>query len=178
MDRAVGKIRSTKAAHILPFSLSLRSQVLAEVTKSERIWEVINRFGGIGREELDGDNINRIDNVVTLGLEEHSRFRNLDTWLTEIEGQPNTYRMCKADWVLDRVLVAGQIITFHTTDPNLPVPNPRYPALHAACARVINACGITNHIDQILSDMEELQVLPEDGLSDTLMFALRGVAVC
>lgn len=65
------------------------------------------------------------------------------------------------------------MVTFSTPDPErLPLPDPRYLALHAACARVAHMSGAAEYIDRIFREMEETGVLANDGGSDALYHAL------
>jgi len=86
---------------------------------------------------------------------------------------PNTYRLCatypyyiKPSW--------KTTVTFTTPDPEkLPLPSPEYLGLHAACCRVANLSGAGEHIDRILREMEDIQVLSQDGTSaEVLQYAL------
>ena len=65
-------------------------------------------------------------------------------------------------------------VTFTTPDPvKLPVPSQRYLELHAACCRVANLTGAGEYVDKILRDMEDIQVLSQDGASaEALQYAL------
>jgi hypothetical protein len=55
----------------------------------------------------------------------------------------------------------------------LPVPSQAYLELHAACCRVANLSGAGEYIDTILRDMEDIQVLSQDGTSaEALQYAL------
>lgn len=83
-----------------------------------------------------------------------------------------TPRLQTANWVPDDLAPVGVQITFTTADHNLPIPDPRYLAIHAACAQVIHATGMAKCLDKVLQDMEEMDVLPEDGCSDILAVAL------
>ena len=48
------------------------------------VWAVIDHFGGILiTEELNGPNIHRLENVLTMGIDLHTRFDNLLIWLEE-----------------------------------------------------------------------------------------------
>jgi hypothetical protein len=76
------------------------------------------------------------------------------------------------------IVPVGKRVTFVSMHENLKIPDPRYIALHAACAQVIDAAGIAAHLKGILEDIKELDVLPEDGCTDVLINALRCVAVC
>jgi len=56
------------------------------------------------------------------------------------------------------------------------MPDSRYLALHAACARVAHYSGVGDYIEMILSDIEEMDVLADDGNSEALYHALLGDA--
>jgi hypothetical protein len=56
-----------------------------QIDRKTAIWEVIERFGGIAPAELDGDNINRLENVMTLTGDPHRAFKDLKSWLTPVE---------------------------------------------------------------------------------------------
>ena len=86
---------------------------------------------------------------------------------------PNTYKLCAAhSFLINRRW--RSIITFTTPDPvKLPVPSPSYLELHAACCRVANLSGAGEYIDKVLRDMEDIQVLSQDGASaEALQYAL------
>lgn len=71
------------------------------------------------------------------------------------------------------IYTKDRLVRFGTTHDQIPLPSSRYIALHAACAQVINACGMGKEIDRIIRDIEELSELPEDGGSDAVVFALH-----
>ncbi|KAG8747313.1 hypothetical protein FRC10_001492 [Ceratobasidium sp. 414] len=165
----------TEAAHILPFSLS-EGKELDQVRRNADVWQVIEHFSGMELlAELNGQKINRLGNVLTLTMPEHNLFGKLHWWLEAIEGQPNTYRV-GARRALSGLYEKGTVVTFTTTDEKYELPDPRFLALHAACAKVAFASGMAGYIDHIIRDMEELAVLREDGSSDVqLMFALHRI---
>lgn len=75
---------------------------------------------------------------------------------------------------------AGTIITF-STDTGLPLPDPRFLALHAACARVLHTIAMTEVIDRIIEDWENTTVLAEDGSSAELLtyaLSMAPLSVC
>ena len=84
----------------------------------------------------------------------------------------NHYRLAASKPFLIREVPAQVQLT--TPDPsNYPLPNPRYLALHAACARVAHLSGAAEYIEGILRDMEDTKVLANDGSScDVLYHAL------
>lgn len=60
----------------------------------------------------------------------------------------------------------------------VPVPNPSYLALHAACAKVVHASGMAKFLDEVIEDLELTPVLSSDGSSAHLLHhALAMVAV-
>jgi hypothetical protein len=75
---------------------------------------------------------------------------------------PNTYRVCGV-----KGLTKGlpSTVTFTSTDPRLPPPDPRYLRVHAACAKVAHLSGAGECIDKIIWDMEDTSVLAADGSS-------------
>ena len=50
-----------------------------------QIWAFIERFGGISVDDLNGNNINRPENVFALGMEAQQLFATLRTWLESEE---------------------------------------------------------------------------------------------
>jgi hypothetical protein len=64
-------------------------------------------------------------------------------------------------------------ITFQT-ETGLALPNPDYLEIHAACCRIAYLTGATEHMNEILEDLEDMQVLSNDGSSaHVLSFALQ-----
>jgi hypothetical protein len=65
-------------------------------------------------------------------------------------------------------------ITFKRTHQSLPLPNPDSLRIHALCCRVAHLSGASGHMDQILADLEDMQILFNDGSSaHVLSFALQ-----
>ncbi|TBU30618.1 hypothetical protein BD311DRAFT_827218 [Dichomitus squalens] len=61
-----------------------------------------------------------------------------------------------------------------TAHSDSPLPSPKYLAIRAACCRIARMSGAAEYLHIILRDMEELQVLSEDGASaDVLTYALH-----
>ncbi|KDQ54118.1 hypothetical protein JAAARDRAFT_38731 [Jaapia argillacea MUCL 33604] len=171
-------VSPTQAAHIFPDSTNQGISGENEGgSEASTVWTVMERFGQVnGEEELNGPNIHRLENVMTLNPEVHFYFDLLMLWL-EATDEPNQYKIGASNPVIRQDL--PQLVTFTTLDAhNLPLPSPRYLALHAACARVVNLCGAAEHIDTIVRDIETLCVLAKDGFSaDVLSFALGQVAI-
>lgn len=63
---------------------------------------------------------------------------------------------------------------FKSELPNLPLPNPAYLRIHAACCRVAHLSGAGEYMDKVLEDLEDVRVLSKDGSSAHLLsFALQ-----
>jgi len=139
------------------------------------VWAVLERFiYKIACKELNGSGIHRLEHVLTLSQYVHTFFDTLQLWLEPVEGDiANTYKLCAphpyyiySQW--------KRIVTFTTSDPvKLPVSSQAYFELHAACRRVTNLSGAGEYIDTILREMEDIQVLSQDGTSaEALQYAL------
>jgi len=122
---------------------------------------------------LNGAGVHSLDNVMTLDPSIHTLFDNLGLWFEALEGQENTYtirarrgyhlKSCKAN-----------PITFRSTHPGLPLPNPIYLKIHASCCRIAHLSGAGEYMDKTLEDLEEMRVLSKDGTSAHLLaFALQ-----
>lgn len=167
-----------RAAHVIPFSLTSTSNRLAEIQHKADVREVIGRFSGEDLlHELTGNEINRLENVLTLNTDEHTYFGKLKCWFEPYGDEPND-NIVRARYALNGIYPKDKVVRFETSSELLPVPDPRYFALHAACAQVVHASGLGEYIDRIIRDVEKMNVLPEDGSSDALVFALHRVSVC
>ena len=83
----------------------------------------------------------------------------------------NSYRIGKAVPQLGALLhlPPNPIITFTSTDPSLPLPNPEYLKLHAAVCRVAHLSGAAGYLDQEDRDVDRIGVLARDGSSANLL---------
>ncbi|CAE6411930.1 unnamed protein product [Rhizoctonia solani] len=158
----------TQAAHILPFSLGNHDAM---------VWTVLEHFSGMSLlVDLCGQNINRLSNILTLTQDEHFYFGELTAWLEATTDGEHTYRICATSQYHN--LPEDSIVQFTTPDAErLPLPDPRFLAIHAACAKVLHASGMGKHIDRVLRDYEETPVLATDGTSNTLFEALQRISV-
>ncbi|KDQ16182.1 hypothetical protein BOTBODRAFT_31254 [Botryobasidium botryosum FD-172 SS1] len=168
---------NTFAAHIIPFSFLPSSTSEAQIERSSHLFEVLDRFGGVQLNDENGEKINLLDNVMTLKMELHTLFGQLAIWFEPVLGEENTYQFRKLSDVHTGVADRTKVV-FSTDHPDIPLPNPRYLAVHAACAKVVHASGVAEVIDKVLRDLEDLPVLSKDGSSsDLLRAALAAVAV-
>ncbi|KAH7906958.1 hypothetical protein BJ138DRAFT_1161323 [Hygrophoropsis aurantiaca] len=136
---------------------------------SAGVWAVLQRFGlEYLMDELNGDKIHRLENIITLRPDLHSLFDTLDLWLEEDQSTANRYKICFSTGMR---LGFPVFVTFTTPDPeHLPLPSPDLLLLHAVCARVAHLFGAGEYVDEILKDLEETRVLSPTGESAELLF--------
>ena len=141
--------------------------------------------------ELQGQDAHRLENVLTLGSPLRILFDRLDLWLEAVPGevcafsaaylgrsyickQANTYQVRMRVIEVLRALRLPSRVTFavheqelpkykHPGTAKLPLPDPRYLEIHAACCRVAYMSGATEHLNQVMRDMEDTTILAEDG---------------
>jgi len=61
-------------------SLTIRTKV----RHSTAFWDIVGWFGDVDFKDLDGLNINRLDNILTLNSLSHKFFDNLKLWFEEV----------------------------------------------------------------------------------------------
>ncbi|KAI6028835.1 hypothetical protein F5J12DRAFT_961323, partial [Pisolithus orientalis] len=169
-------------ANITPDSTEVGS-LLNRATYAASVWGVLDRFGYSAlREELNGPNIHRLENVVTMEESLRIHFDRLWIWFTATE-EPNTYKLEGIrDWLISRY---PKYVTFSTPDPkNLPLPSPTYLSIHAACAKIAHVSGAGRYIEKIFRCMEGTRALSEDGdggsaelLHEAILSSMQAVPV-
>jgi len=149
----------TQCAHILPPSMC-HAISGANVDGPKR------RMGGVSvAYELNGADIHRLENVMTLAIHVHDAFDQLELWL-EATNVANQYTVRANN--PGTLTTLPETVTFHAQG-NLPLPDPRYLALHAACAKVAHLSGAGEYIDTIDRDLDTALVLAHDGSSARLL---------
>ncbi|KAG6834358.1 hypothetical protein H0H93_010130 [Arthromyces matolae] len=164
---------NTQCAHIFPESLGLGLENPAKAEQVSNFWDILRTFGYAElRQELDGEGIYRLENVMTIDARCHEQFETLNLWLEETDVL-NVYKL-RGNRVWN---LYGEVtqVTFDTDDPvNLPVPSPEYLRLHAACCRIARMSGAADYVEETWRDFEDMSVLSADGASaDLLHFALE-----
>ncbi|KIM71457.1 hypothetical protein PILCRDRAFT_93850 [Piloderma croceum F 1598] len=169
------QLAATNAAHIFPESTNtnLTSDVMLEYVAS--VWAVMDRFGHSAfKDELNGVQIHRLSNIMTMDYFYHMHFDKLNLWFEAVLGQAHTYRICGLEEVIQGLPAS---VTFSSHCAGLDLPDPRYLRMHAAAARVAHLLGVAAYIDDILDDLDEGQtrVMSEDGSS--LLAEMLGLMV-
>ncbi|KAH9031324.1 hypothetical protein EDB85DRAFT_2089767 [Lactarius pseudohatsudake] len=162
----------TQCAHIIPSSTN--KNILDSKDEHEHaasFWAILGCFGYKDLpDKLTGKKIYSLDNVMTLELNMRDSFDQLDMWFEAVKGSPNTYTMKATDTVfLAKCKAADCKITLTSADPRLPLPNPDYLEIHAACCRVAHLSGAGEYMDKVLEDLEDSRVLSQDGSSARIL---------
>ena len=145
------------------------------------VWAVMMRMGCVlGHDELNSDKIHRLENVMTLRTDLHGMLDTLLIWLEATVGRSahislNSIDVCQnvinqytVHATIPSILAMPAIVTFHA-QAGLPLPDPRYLALHATCARVAHLSGAGEYIDAFDRDIDTTRVLAKDGSSAKLL---------
>jgi hypothetical protein len=123
---------------------------------------------GVGY-SIEGVEIDRPRNALTLAPGIHRWFGNFDIFFESVPDSPHTYRI---DSFLPARAVRGilpvtrtlHLIDTQTIDP----PSPRLLAIHSAIAHILHLSAAGDYIDEILRDMERAEELgaQTDGSTD------------
>ncbi|KAI6117895.1 hypothetical protein EV401DRAFT_2072190 [Pisolithus croceorrhizus] len=162
----------TDCAYIFPMSPGSD-----EETYAASVWAVLDCFGYHSlRQELDGANIHRLENVMTMDPTVHYLFETLKIWFMAT-AVPHKYETEAANPLY--LIHRPKCVTFSTPDPDkYPLPNPTYLAIHAACAKVAHLSGAVKYIRNVLERMEDTHVLAEDGGSSELLYTAILSSMC
>ncbi|KAH7908369.1 hypothetical protein BJ138DRAFT_1128520 [Hygrophoropsis aurantiaca] len=161
----------TQAAHIFPQSTNRGISGGDKHMYAAGVWAVLEHFCRSSMlDRLDGDNIHRLENIITMPQHLHTLFDGLDIWLEEDQNIANHYQVC----ALNREFLPAGFptdVTFTTPDPEkLPLPSPDLLLLHAICARVARLSGAGQYVGTVLRDLEDTTVLSPGGESAQLLF--------
>ncbi|EJF60899.1 hypothetical protein DICSQDRAFT_106992 [Dichomitus squalens LYAD-421 SS1] len=171
----------TRGSHIFPSSLNdIQPGVSsAKDCPAATVWTILEQLGyedvcaQLGG-DAQGPWIHRLENVLTLDVAVHDRFDNMRLWFEEVRGEENRYRVVLAPGLTHTLVGVPEQVKF-VARHGLSVPSPKYIRVHAMCCRVAHMSGAAKYLDVLIRNMEELQVLAEDGTSaDVLMYALQG----
>ncbi|KAJ6460399.1 hypothetical protein C8R47DRAFT_1027785 [Mycena vitilis] len=157
------------------------------INQSTTMRTMVSTFGSPDLvDELQGVDIHRLENILTINADDHDSMDKLLLWF-EATGALNEYDICLRDegeWPqrpVDppslHVFQAVRRVTFRGT-PELPAPSPRYLALHAACCRIAHLSGAADHLERVERDLEHFRGAPAfvvstqalDAISEALDF--------
>ncbi|KAF8576968.1 hypothetical protein K439DRAFT_1365874, partial [Ramaria rubella] len=120
-----------------------------------------------------GAGVHCLENILTLEVSIHDMFDSLYLWFEAMynTSRPGGNGVCSNNPVL--ITHIPSPVTFTSMHSSLPLPDPRYLALHAACAKVAHHSGAGEYIETVYRDMDSAEVLASNGSSaDVLEAAL------
>lgn len=103
---------------------------------------------------IEGNEIDRPRNAMTLTREWHSSFGSFDIFFEPLPGQEHTYQI---QTLLHPLLFPDLPVvrTFHLTENRtIEPPSPRLLALHSAIGHILHLSAAGDYINKILKDME------------------------
>jgi len=155
------RFAALEVAHIIPYGLT-------KVEDNGRVGEgkkaaiaILNMFDLGVANLIEGVDINRPYNAITLSHDMHKEFGNLKIYFKHLpEDAPSTYYIgtFRAPFLVEPIPLTRTLFTHPTIDP----PSQRLLTLHYAIAHILHISGAGDYIDEILRDME-LGFVCEDG---------------
>lgn len=169
-----------ETAHIIPEAANrnIREEGKKQ-SNSASAWTILSMFADINiLAELAGNQIHRLENIMSMEQGCHRAFDELVLWFKPVEGIQDTYRTYEARPGLKERMHIPDIVTFSTTT-GFRLPNPTYLALHALCCEVAWMSGAAEYIMDIERRMDQTRILAKDGsTADILSRALALVSTC
>ncbi|KAH6641631.1 hypothetical protein F5144DRAFT_140885 [Chaetomium tenue] len=148
-----------KVAHILPGSLA-RSKKGTELNPSKQAaLSILNMLDDGVVHLIEGADIDKPRNAVTLDHNLHHWFSNFDIFFEPVpDADDHTYRI---GFSLPSILVRGILPVvrklYLTEERTIEPPSPRLLAIHRAIAHILHLSGASNYINTILKDLEKAQ---------------------
>ena len=120
---------------------------------------------------IDGSDIDRPRNAITLTHDFHQLFGNFRAYFEPSGDQPHTYRINMTDTgILRRPIFPINRTLFLTDTRTIDPPSPRLLAVHCAIAHILHLSAAGFHIDRILGDLNEGYIMA-DGSTPVGYFA-------
>ncbi|KAL8420514.1 hypothetical protein RB594_003345 [Gaeumannomyces avenae] len=142
-------IRLLEVAHILPRSLvqALNSQLN---TAQKAALDILNMFDVGVVHLIDGVEIDRPYNAITLLHEHHFDFGSFRIFFEPVPDQPHTYRIDAFDSFNGATLGLPVTRTLYLSENRIiDPPSPRLLAIHCAIGHILHLSGAGDYIDQV-----------------------------
>ncbi|KAH8754637.1 hypothetical protein F5883DRAFT_573340 [Diaporthe sp. PMI_573] len=167
----MSNIGGLEVAHILPHALTKEENGELSESKKAAI-AILNMFDSGVMHMIEGTDMHRPYNAITLSLEMHQRFGQFHIFFEpDADAAPHTYRIDSFVPFSTRFPVTRTLFMHPSIDP----PSERLLALHSAIGHILHLSGAGDYIQVILRDMEE-GVVRGDGstqLGDILRIGLQ-----
>ncbi|KAM3512571.1 hypothetical protein MY11210_003746 [Beauveria gryllotalpidicola] len=149
-------IQYLEVAHILPHSLVhvASDEELSETKKTAL--EILNMFDNDAAHLINGVDIDRPHNALTLTLDLHRSFGAFGIYFTQVSDSPHTYRIDTFRRIGFQVMFpVTRTLYLSAEHQNIDPPSPRLLALHRAIGHILHLSGAGEYIDNILRKMDE-----------------------
>ncbi|KIK61130.1 hypothetical protein GYMLUDRAFT_166832, partial [Collybiopsis luxurians FD-317 M1] len=159
---------ATRCAHIVPESALFGLDKELKKEYSASILAVLDRFG-IKGDDLNGENIHGLWNVMTLALQIHDSFDKLELWLEATVSTELSHYSLTTFSLLFVLRKKEHEYILTLSDLNVPLPNPKLLEFHAAVCKIAHLSGAAERIENVMRDYERIGVLAEDGGSMAIL---------
>ncbi|KAK0657948.1 hypothetical protein B0T16DRAFT_402788 [Cercophora newfieldiana] len=149
-----------EVAHIIPYALTKEEDSGLNESRKAAI-AILNMFDNDVIYLIEGTDINRPCNAITLSQDMHQCFGHFDIFFKRIaDALPNTYQI----QTFLPFLAGGRFPITRTlfTHPSIDPPSERLLALHSAIGHILHLSGAGDYVQAILNDMET-GVVQQDG---------------
>ena len=147
-----------EVAHIIPYGLTKADDKGSLPEGRKAAVAILNMFDMGVAHLLEGVDINRPYNAVTLNHEMHHDFGNFKIYFQHVSGSTYFIDTFVESFLVEGVPVTRELFTHAAIDP----PSQRLLALHCAIGHILHLSGAGEYIERILRDME-LGFVCEDG---------------
>lgn len=171
-----GEFQYLEVAHILPYSLTTLAQGESELvrlsiiiywlhinlSKSEakrKVFRILDMFDPGLSHRLDGPNIDRPINALTLTLDYHRLFSGFQIYF-EPTGRPHEYKIDSLEestFLRDPFFPVTRTLSL-SPNQSIDSPDPRLLRVHCAIAHIMKLSGAGDYIEKVLRDMQEVEV--------------------
>ncbi|KEP50808.1 hypothetical protein V565_073280 [Rhizoctonia solani 123E] len=134
-------------------------------------WTIGCLFGTPIEDRPAGPGSHDLRNILTLEKGFQACFERFMIWLEPTAESDNQYTLMRQAESICRQLPS--LFTFTSTSPDLPLPDPQYLAIHAACARIIKLAGAAHFITKFVDEADEIEALEKRGPPGELVRNLR-----
>jgi len=111
---------------------------------------------------IEGTDIDRPRNAITLTHDFHQLFGNFEVYFEPQDNQPHTYRIDSTRFGILRHRIFPIHWTLFLTDTRtIDPPSPRLLAVHSAIAHILHLSAAARHIDKILEDLDQRDIMAD-----------------
>lgn len=181
-----GGFQYLEVAHIIPHNLAMAqedselvrppSAVATNFSKSEakmNVFRILDMFDPGLSHRLDGPNIDRSFNALTLTHHYHQLFGEFDIYFEPTE-RPHEYKIDSSEtsFLRDPLFPVTRTLSL-SPNGRIEPPDPRLLRVHCAIAHVIKLSGAGDYIEKVLRDLEEMDIKADGSTNLGFIMGLR-----